>query len=570
VDAEVGVTSERFAGYVVRMTALPAAFTEAIRDRYVILREIGAGGMADVYLAHDVRHNRSVAVKVLKPELAASLGAERFLKEIEIAARLTHPHIVPLHDSGTAAGCLFYVMPFIDGESLRARLLREARIAGAEALLIVEDVGEALSYAHRQGILHRDIKPENILFSEGHPMIADFGIARAVSTADGAGLTRTGMALGTPGYMSPEQAAGDRELDARTDVYSLGCVLYEMLLGEPPRSWLPDECLRLGRFSELSERQRAWLREAGGGVERALVGAMAVRAGDRFETVDAFLAALRAEDAASPLYSDAEVAEIVRRAAEEQAAHPTGEEMSLQSVQQIAREVGISPERVERAARRLAVRESAALPAEPGVVARWLGGPLQLTVERVVDGEVAASAHDAIADEIQATFGTEGRLSTLGGSLTWRAEKPVLGKRRAVQVRVTSRGGATRVQVQERLGELALTIYSGILVGGGIGGVATILSIGLAWLGHGLESGLLSAAWLGGMYALTRWIYRLLARTKRADLDALSERIAGIAAAPDPERRGGSRTLALPGSAARPGRRDVTANSGEGPAGERG
>jgi hypothetical protein len=532
------VTTVRFSGYVRPMTAPPAAFTDAIRDRYAIEREIGAGGMADVYLARDVRHGRSVAVKVLRPELAASLGAERFLKEIEIAARLTHPHIIPLHDSGEAAGFLYYVMPFIDGESLRTRLQRQTRLDAATALAIVRDVGDALSYAHRHGVVHRDIKPENILFSEGHPMIADFGIARAMSTAGDAQLTRTGLALGTPGYMSPEQAAGERDLDARTDVYSLACVLYEMLLGELPGMWLPDEWLKLGRFAELPGPQRARLREAGGGVERALVRALAVRARDRLGSVEAFLAALRSDDAAGPRYSDSEVAEIVRRAAEEQVAHPTDAGMSLRTVQQIAGDVGISPERVERAAHGLEGRERGVAPAGSVVADRWLGAPMLLADERVVDGEVPDSAHDEIIDEVQATFSTEGEAVTRGAALTWRASKPVLGKRRAVQVRVTSKGGQTRIRVEERVGELALTLYSGILIGGGVGGVATILAIGLGWLGHGFESGLLSAAWLGGMYGLTRWVFRLVARGKRADLEALGERIADVAL-PGAERTSG-------------------------------
>jgi hypothetical protein len=530
------------------MAALPPAFTDAIRDRYVVEREIGAGGMANVYLAQDVRHGRAVAIKVLKPELAASLGAERFLKEIEIAARLTHPHIIPLHDSGEAAGFLYYVMPFIEGESLRTRLVRETCLEPAAALGIVENVGDALSYAHRHGILHRDIKPENILFAEGHPMIADFGIARAVSTADGANLTRTGLALGTPGYMSPEQAAGERDLDARTDVYSLGCVLYEMLLGEPPAMWQSDESLKLGKFTDVPERHQARLREICRPVERALVRALAIRARDRFETVDAFLLALRAQEGASRRYSDREVEEIVRRAAEEQVAHPTEEGMSLRTVQQIADQVGISPERVARAARRLEARGPAASPADAGAGARWLGGPMQIATERVVDGEVPESRYDDIVDEAEATFSTEGQAGTLGRSLTWRTKKPVLGKRRAVQVHVTPRGGQTRIQVQERLGELAVTLYGGILVGGGIGGVATILAIGVAWLGHGLEPGLLSVGWFGGMYALTRWVFRLASRGKRADLEKLSDRIAGIAAESARDRLDGGQTSpALPG-----------------------
>ena len=511
------------------MPDLPTAFTDAIRDRYVVEREIGAGGMATVHLARDVRHNRYVAIKVLKPELAASLGAERFLKEIEIAARLTHPHIIPLHDSGEAAGFLYFVMPFIDGESLRTRLRRDIRLDTAAALGIVEDVGDALSYAHRQGVLHRDIKPENILFSEGHPMVADFGIARAVSTAGGAGLTRTGLALGTPGYMSPEQAAGERDLDARTDVYSLGCVLYEMLLGEPPGMWQTDEeSLKLGKFTDLPERHHARIRELGGSIERALVRALTMRTRDRFETVDAMLLALRAEEGAVRRYSDSEVEEIVQQAADEQLAHPTEEGMSLRTVQQIAADVGISPERVERAAHKLEVREPVAPPAAVRAGAFWLGSSTLIASERVVDGEVTEAVHEDIIDEVQATLSTEGQAGTLGKSLTWRTEKPVLGKRRAVQVRVTSRGGQTRIHVQERLGELAVSLFPGITVGGGLGGLAVILSLGGPEFGW-LAAGLFGTGWVGGMHALARAIFRGISRQKRTDLEGLSHRLATIA-----------------------------------------
>jgi serine/threonine protein kinase len=510
------------------MSDLPTAFADAIRDRYVIEREIGAGGMATVHLALDVRHNRYVAIKVLKPELAASVVAERFLKEIEIAARLTHPHIIPLHDSGAAAGFLYYVMPFIEGESLRTRLLREKRLDTAAVLDIVADVGDALSYAHRQGILHRDIKPENILFSEGHPMVADFGIARAVSTAGGANITRTGLAIGTPGYMSPEQAAGERDLDARTDVYSLGCVLYEMLLGEPPGMWQTDESLKLGRFTDLPERHRARMRELAGPIERTLVRALAIRARDRFETVDAFLAALRVEERPARRYSDREVEEIVRQAAEDQLAHPTEEGLSLKTVQQIADDVGISPERVERAARRLEAREPAVPRVESGPVAVWLGSPTVIASERVVRGEVTESVYDDIIDEVQATFSTEGHVTTLARSLTWRANKPKLGETRALQVRVTPRGGQTRIQVQERLGELAWSLFGGITMGGGSGGIAVILSLGGPEFGW-LAAGLAAAGWVGGMHLLARTIFRGIARKKRKDLDELGDHVAEIA-----------------------------------------
>jgi Tol biopolymer transport system component/tRNA A-37 threonylcarbamoyl transferase component Bud32 len=208
----------------------------ALADRYAIEREIGSGGMATVYLAQDLKHDRKVAVKVLRPELAAVLGAERFLSEIKVTANLQHPHILPLHDSGEAKGFLYYVMPFVEGESLRAKLDREKQLSVDEAVAIASAVAKALDYAHRHGVIHRDIKPANILLHDGQPMVADFGIALAVRAAGGERLTETGLSLGTPQYMSPEQASGDREVDGRSDVYSLGAMLYEMLTGEPPHS----------------------------------------------------------------------------------------------------------------------------------------------------------------------------------------------------------------------------------------------------------------------------------------------------------------------------------------------
>ena len=205
----------------------------ALADRYQIQRELGSGGMATVYLAQDLRHDRQVALKVLKPELAAVVGAERFLSEIRTAAHLQHPNILPLFDSGEVEGQLFYVMPFVEGESLRDRLNRERQLPIDEAVRIVTEVAEALQAAHEDGIIHRDIKPANILLRKGKPLVADFGIALAVSAAGGGRLTETGLSLGTPYYISPEQASADRTLDARSDIYSLACVLYEMLAGEP-------------------------------------------------------------------------------------------------------------------------------------------------------------------------------------------------------------------------------------------------------------------------------------------------------------------------------------------------
>ncbi|HQR19165.1 MAG TPA: serine/threonine-protein kinase, partial [Gemmatimonadales bacterium] len=215
---------------------MPDAFdklTTALSDRYRLERELGAGGMATVYLAQDLRHNRRVAVKLLRPELSAVIGGERFLSEITTTANLQHPHILPLFDSGEVDGLLYYVMPYVEGETIRDRLDREKQLPVQDAVRIAGEVASALDYAHRHGVVHRDIKPENILLHDGSALVADFGIALAASKA-GTRMTETGMSLGTPHYMSPEQAMGEREITARSDVYALGAVLYEMLTGEPP------------------------------------------------------------------------------------------------------------------------------------------------------------------------------------------------------------------------------------------------------------------------------------------------------------------------------------------------
>ena len=206
-----------------------------LADRYILERELGAGGMATVYLAHEVRHNRKVAIKVLRPEVAEIIGAERFLKEIETTANLQHPNILPLFDSGRVETTVFYVMPYLAGESLRARLAREVQLPIADAIRIAAEIAAGLDYAHRHGVIHRDIKPDNVLFHDGRALVADFGIALAGSRGDGGTrITRAGTSLGTPQYMSPEQASAEESVDSRTDVYALGAVVYEMLAGEPP------------------------------------------------------------------------------------------------------------------------------------------------------------------------------------------------------------------------------------------------------------------------------------------------------------------------------------------------
>src|SRR6266550_3628028 len=266
----------------------------ALAGRYAIERVLGRGGMATVYLAQDRKHGRPVAIKLLDPELAAALGRERFLREIETAARLTHPHILPLHDSGEADGLLYYVMPYVEGESLRQRLNREQQLPIEDAVAIACAVASALSYAHSRDVVHRDVKPENILLSGGEAMVADFGIAAAVDAAGGGSLTRTGVVLGTPAYMSPEQAAGERPLDGRTDVYGLGCVVYEMLTGEPPFTGPTGQAIIAKRFTDPVPSARRLRETIPPAVDRAIAKALARAPADRFATPRQFAEALRA------------------------------------------------------------------------------------------------------------------------------------------------------------------------------------------------------------------------------------------------------------------------------------
>ncbi len=217
------------------MSDVPSRLAAALADRYRIERELGQGGMATVYLAEDLKHHRKVAIKVLKPDLSAAVGAERFLREIRIAANLTHPHIVPLFDSGSVEGLLYYVMPYIEGESLGARVRRDGSLPVEESLRILREVADALTFAHERGIVHRDIKPENVMLTGGHALVSDFGVAKAISAGAGdAGITTAGMAVGTPAYMAPEQVAADPDTDHRADIYALGTLAYELLAGRTP------------------------------------------------------------------------------------------------------------------------------------------------------------------------------------------------------------------------------------------------------------------------------------------------------------------------------------------------
>ena len=287
------------------MTTPPDRLAAALADRYRLERELGQGGMATVYLAQDLRHDRRVAVKLLRPELAAVIGAERFLAEIRTTANLQHPHILPLFDSGEAAGQLFYVMPYVEGESLRDRLTREKQLGIADAVRIATEIAGALDYAHRHGVIHRDIKPENILLHDGRALVADFGIALAASKAGSTRMTETGMSLGTPHYMSPEQAMGEREITARSDVYALGCVLYEMLTGEPPFTGPTAQAIVAKVMTARPEPVTTIRQTVPPAVAAAVHQAIQKLPADRFTTAAEFAAALAGQGSSASLLQDA-------------------------------------------------------------------------------------------------------------------------------------------------------------------------------------------------------------------------------------------------------------------------
>ena len=273
------------------MTLVMQLLTEALGDRYALERELGRGGMATVYLARDLREERPVAIKAMHRNLVTALGTERFHREMGIAAALSHPLIVPLYDSGDAGGVLYYVMPYVEGESLFQRQERERRLPVADALGIALDVADALGYAHGRGVLHRDVKPENILLTGGRAVLADFGLARAIGAADYRKLTETGVVLGTVYYMSPEQLGGNRDLDQRADIYSLGCILYEMLTGEPPYTGSLEQVVSRIVRAPIPSAQRL-SSSVPTAVDQAIGRAIAKSAAERFSSMEEFAAAL--------------------------------------------------------------------------------------------------------------------------------------------------------------------------------------------------------------------------------------------------------------------------------------
>ena len=527
---------------------IPASLETALAARYELRRLLGRGGMASVYLAFDKKHQRQVALKVLLPGLVAHLGVERFLKEIEIAAHLTHPHILALYDSGEADGQLYYVMPYVDGGSLRQLLQEERRLSPGRALAIATPVAGALGYAHRMGILHRDIKPENILFSEGHPVVADFGIAKAVTSAGGVNLTRTGFPIGTPGYMSPEQAAGLTDLDARSDVYSLAVVIYEMLVGELPGRWPTEDEVRAGKFAGATAAHRNALAEAGARVEGALVRGLATQHDQRTASPGALIEDLSGPHVAAlpprRRYSEGEVQEIVKRAAEREATTPTESgAMTIGGVEALAAEVGIAPEIVRSAAQSLARPTPGNTAVGSPGVQRLIGGPTRLLFERVVPVEVPDEEFPTMVEEIRRILQNVGHVSQLGRSFTWTSA--VMSTRRSLEVAVSVRGGQTRIIVQESLSNLIGAIFGGI--GGGMGGGGMGPIMGTFASLHISPLGLIAIVplWLLTTLTVARTVYSRSSRRRAAELEAVADRLATLAAelAPGPALRRPDRRL---------------------------
>jgi len=512
---------------------IPPELQAALADRYTLRRVLGRGGMATVYLADDTKHHRAVALKVLLPGLAAFLGVERFLKEIQIAARLQHPHILTLHDSGEAGGFLYYVMPYIEGASLRQQLEGAPRrvLTQQQALAITEPVADALSYAHRMGVLHRDIKPENILFSQGHPIVADFGIAKAVSTAGGASLTRTGFPVGTPGYMSPEQAAGLTDLDERTDVYSLAVVVYEMFVGEVPGRWPTEDAVRSGRFLEASQAHRTRLTSVGPRIEGALVRGLAIRHDQRTATTATLIDELtRGTSGPRRRYDKEEVQEIVKRATEIEANKTASGAMTIGGVQALAGEVGVAPEIVRAAAESLQVPAPYVTPGAlaPNRTNHWVGGPTELLFERVIDGELPESEYATVVEEIRRTLRNAGQVSQFGRSFSWIAARgPAI--RRDLEVAVSVRRGQTRITIQENMGQLIGAVFGGIGGGMGGGGVGPIIGVSVGAL-HLVGAAVVTVipVWLGITYLTARTVYRRSTRKRARELEELANRLAAL------------------------------------------
>ncbi len=459
--------------------------------------------MSTVFLARDVKHDRRVALKLLRPDLASVVGSDRFLQEIKLTASLNHPHILPLLDSGAIDGLVYYVMPFVTGGSLRGRLEPGEPFDLQDAMRHTRQVASALDYAHRAGVVHRDIKPENILFSEGLAVVADFGVAKAVSTVDRQTLTRSGFPVGTLGYMSPEQAAGRTDLDERTDVFSLACVVYEMLVGDTPAGWPSPEDSRLGRFLEAPEDHRSHLEQLPGRVEQCLARALALRAADRFQSPGEFVEALATSAEGRDPIPDEEMRAILARAAELEAERAAVMEsgnrgLTMGSVEQVAAEVGIPPARVReavaevRSASDSGSGSTAPTAREPALAGLWRRNPTfprapdvsfkkeRLTAERAVEGEISETSYPEVVDVIQDELDLVGHVSTVGRTLTWSPARQGTESRQIV-VTVRPRDGVTDLHVEEQIEMAGWRIFApGWGAGAGaLFGLATAAMLGL-------------------------------------------------------------------------------------------
>ncbi len=421
------------------MSRPPTSLADALRGRYTLERELGRGGMATVYLAQDLRYRRPVAIKVLHAELAPALGADRFLREIAIVAQLQHPHILPLLDSGEAGGLLYYVMPYVPGESLRHRLIQERQLPLDEVVRITGQIASALAYAHEQGVVHRDIKPENILLERDQAVLADFGVARALSAAGGESLTATGLALGTPAYMSPEQAAGDDHLDGRSDIYALGCVLYEMLAGEPPFTG-PTAQAVMARHSldpvPSIRTVRSIVPEA---IERVVFQALAKAPADRYTT-------------------SRQLAEALAAAFRVQIASPTQPRKSRRSLRPLGFAVGAVV--VGIGAWWIADRISAGRrhPDSPATVSSARGRVAVLSFANLSPDKTDAYLAQGMSEEIAARLGDFAGISVASRSAVGRLERAdtvelsdhalALGLRYLVEGSVRRAGARVRVSVR--------------------------------------------------------------------------------------------------------------------------
>jgi hypothetical protein len=517
--------------------------------------------MATVYLAQDLRYDRPVAVKVLKPDVAVAVGTDRFLREIRITAQLNHPHILPLYDSGAvyrgadgsldhrviegvkpppstnrearrAPELLFYVMPFVAGGSLRSHLTRRAPMALADVLQIAAQVAAALDHAHRAGVVHRDIKPENVLFSEGLAVVSDFGIAKALSAPTGGGVTATGFPLGTPGYMSPEQAAGRATLDARTDVFALACVVYEMVVGETPEFWPAEKALRLGRIIDASEAHRARLDTLPARVEQALTRGLALRPADRFPTAPEFVAHLAGGTERGAAIGDADVRRIFERAAELEATQDTESgTLSIGGVERVAAEAGIPPALVRDAARQLDIAAPVPVVPHHRPPVRVVPKPEKsgkIIVERTVVGALPTEASDRMVREIERALGFVGSVSGVGQSVHWSGQLPgFIG--RDVRVAVSTEDEETLVHVEEHIELRGASIF--VPAWGAAGGVITgLIAMGIGMLPEqALPIAAIPLAVVGAATAVTTMIGGLT-RKRRPELEALADRLAARAA----------------------------------------